>query len=96
MYSRVYYSTRTKQMVKQFVDDFPPVPIDLSLLRGAPLDELAGIAYDKVNIPKDDEDGIVEAKSSPASGTNWTLVWVVVGITLAVILIAWLMYRNRK
>ena len=45
---------------------------------------------------KEDEDGIVEAKSSPANGTNWTLVWVVVGITLAVILIAWLMYRNRK
>jgi hypothetical protein len=82
--------------MKKDLDEFPPVPIDLSLLRGAPLEELAGIAYDNVNIPRDEEDGIVEAKSSPSNDTNWTLVWVVVGITLAVILIAWLMYRNRK
>jgi hypothetical protein len=76
-------------------DDFPPVPFDVSLLQGAPVEELAEMAYDRMQtLPEDD--GIVEPKNTSPS-TNWTLVWVVVGIVLAVILFAALMYRrNRK
>lgn len=75
-------------------DDFPPVPFDVTLLKGAPVEELAEMTYDRLQTA-DESDGIVEPKAS-SPNTNWSMVWVIVGIVVAVILIAGLMYRNNR